>query len=250
MKLNEIWRFPVKSLSGQRLESAVLNPGLGLPHDRRWGLARPGGDAAQGGVWVPKSQFLVLVRAFGLAELTCHFEQLTGHLSLKGPNGLHAEGPLNTAEGRTAIAHAVAKHLGLSASETPVLVEAASLGYVDSTQGPVSILNVNSLRALEEAVGRPLDPLRFRMNLIIEGADAWTENTWPGKRIRIGKVELQVTESTGRCQATHVNPETGQADANLLRALKNNFGHTQFGVYAQVVSGGLIQPGDGVERID
>lgn len=36
MKLLEIWRYPVKSLSGERLERAVLNPGLGLPHDRRW----------------------------------------------------------------------------------------------------------------------------------------------------------------------------------------------------------------------
>jgi len=250
MKLHEIWRYPVKSLSGERLDRAVLNPGIGLPHDRRWALARPDGDATAGGAWASKAHFYVLVREHGLAELRCQFDQISGQFSLTGPNGLKAEGNLAAPEGRAAIEEAVASHLGLSAADKPALVEADSLGYFDAQVGPVSILNMNSLRALGTALGQDLDPLRFRMNFLVEGLDAWAEMAWPEKRVRIGKAELKVTQITGRCKATHVNPSTGSADIQMVRALKDNFGHTQLGVYAEVINGGPIQPGDAVEVLD
>lgn len=250
MKLSEIWRYPVKSLSGERLERAVLNPGLGLPHDRRWALARPNGDAPLDGTWAPKAHFYALVREYGLAQLRCSFDMHSGNFALSGPDGLEAQGNLAAPEGRAAIEDAVAQHLGLSTDDKPVLVEAANLGYFDASYGPVSILNMNSLRALGQAVGQDLDPLRFRMNFLVEGLDAWAEMTWPEKRVRIGKVELKVTQITGRCKATHVNPSTGATDIEMVRALKDNFGHTQLGVYAEVINGGPIQPGDGVEILD
>ena len=153
-------------------------------------------------------------------------------------------------EGRAAIASAVAQHLGLSPQDTPNLVEAANLGYFDATQGPVSILNMNSLRDLGDVLGAEVDPLRFRMNFYLEGVDAWSEMTWTKKRIRIGQTELHVTQKTGRCKATHVNPDTGDADIHMVRALKKNYGHTQFGIYAEVITGGPVQPGDEVQVVD
>lgn len=250
MKLTEIWRYPVKSLSGQRLDRAVLNPGLGLPHDRRWALARPDGDATDKGAWLPKAHFYVLAREYGLAELRCSFDERSGQFSLDGPDGLHAEGNMAAPEGRTAIASAVVKHLDLSSQDAPTLVEAANLGYFDATQGPVSILNMNSLRDLGSVLGSDVDPLRFRMNFYLEGVDAWAEMAWPEKRIRIGQVELHVTQITGRCKATHVNPDTAETDIPMVSALKEHYGHTQFGVYAEVISGGPVQPGDEVQVLD
>lgn len=250
MKLLEIWRYPVKSLSGERLERAVLNPGLGVAHDRRWALARPDGDATEGGAWFPKAHFYALVREYGLAELRYTFDERSGQFSLEGPNGLLAQGNMADPDGRAAIADAVAKHLDLKPADFPKLVEAANLGYFDATQGPVSILNLNSLRDLSGVLGVEVDPLRFRMNFYIDGLDAWAEMAWPEKHIRIGQVELKVTQITGRCKATHVDPKTGNADISMVRALKEHYGHTQFGVYAEVISGGPIQPGDDVEVLD
>ena len=250
MKLNQIWRYPVKSLSGTAIQRTVLNPGQGLPHDRRWALATPESDAIKDKGWHSKAQFLVLAREYGLAELKCHFEDLTGRFSFEGPDGLHGEGNLMSAEGRAAIAGGVAKHLNLAPEQTPVMVEAQDIGYFDTTKGPVSILNMASHRALEGAMGHSLDPVRFRMNFWIEGAEPWAESLWAGKRVQVGKAILRITADTGRCKATHVNPQTGAVDVKVMHALKEHFGHTHMGVYAIVESGGPVHPDDTVTLLD
>lgn len=250
MKLSEIWRYPIKSLSGERLSKTVLNPGQGLPHDRRWALAIPGTDAATGQNWQPKSQFCVQVNIAKMAQLQCHFDDMTGRFFFEAPDGLHGEGMLTSPEGRAAIASGVAKHLGLARDQTPILVEAKEIGYFDSLKGPVSLLNMNSHRALETAMGQTLDPQRFRMNFLIEGIEAWSESGWDGKRVQIGPAVLRITKQTGRCKATHVNPQTGEVDTKILHALKDNFAHTQMGVYAVVESGGPVRPDDPLTLLD
>lgn len=244
MHIDRILRYPVKSLSAEELRTAPLTPGQGLPFDRRWALARPDGDAITTPGWHPKSHFLVLVREYGLAQIKSHFDEVTGRMSLKAPDGLHAEGNLSTPEGRDAIAGAVAKHLGLDKEGTPKFIEAQEIGYFDTTKGPVSLLNMESHRQLEKLTSLKLDPIRFRMNLLVEGMKAWSETLWPGKRLKIGGATLEVTENTGRCKATHVNPETGELDVKILHTLKQHFGHTQMGIYAVVVEGGAIHAGD------
>lgn len=250
MNLHEIWRYPIKSLGGAQVQRTVLNPGQGLPQDRRWGLARPGTDAANSKGWQSKAQFVALVRNHALAALECRFDDLTGRFSFEGPDGLHAEGNLMSPEGRLAIAGGVAKHLGLDQDQTPELVEAQEIGYFDTTQGPVSLLNMASHRALETALGHALDPVRFRMNFWIEGMEPWAEALWPGKRVQVGKAILRITEPTGRCKATHVNPQTGEVDVKVMHALKGNFGHTDMGVYAIVESGGPVNVGDAITLLD
>ena len=250
MKLDEIWRYPVKSLSGATVERTVLNPGQGLPQDRRWALARADSEALRTPGWQPKAQFLVLVREYSLAQLNCRFEDMSGHFSIEGPDGLHAEGNLMSAEGRAAIVAAVARHLGLDDAQTPVIVEATEIGYFDTTQGPVSLLNLASHQALEHAIGHSIDRQRWRMNFAFSGTEPWAESLWPGKRLSVGKAVLRITEPTGRCKATHVNPHTGEADVKLMHALKEHFGHTQMGVYAQVEDGGPVRPGDAIALLD
>lgn len=249
MKLDRILRYPVKSLSAEDLHATPLTPGQGLPYDRHWALARPDGDAVNSTNWQPKSHFLVLARDNALAEIKTHFDDATGRMSLSAPDGLHAEGKLDTPDGRTAIAGAVAKHMGLDKSGLPTLVEAQEIGYFDTTKGPISLLNMESVRALEKVVSQKIDPVRFRMNLMIEGLEAWAETVWPGQRLRIGETVLEVTENTGRCIATHVDPDSGKKDLPLLKALKDHFGHTQMGVYAVVIEGGTIHKNDEIELL-
>ncbi len=248
MKLASIWRYPVKSLSGEALEKTVLNPGLGLPHDRRWALANAHGEAFDNAEWHPKSQFLVLVREFALAKLKCRFDEASGTFTINGPNGMNIKENLNAPEGRDAIARAIAQYLGIAKKDTPRLVQAKSLGYVDAE--PVSILNMASHRDLEKILDLSLEPERFRMNFWIEGAKPWMETQWLGKRIQIGKTILQITRNTNRCKATHVNPNTGDADVKVLHALKKHFGHTHMGVYATIEHGGPVQTGDPVRILD
>jgi uncharacterized protein len=74
----------------------------------------------------------------------------------------------------------------------------------------------------------------------------WEEFDLIGREIAIGAVVLQVESRITRCKATCGNPETGRADADTLGALDEGYGHQDFGVYARVVAGGQIRPGDAV----
>ncbi|MGR3342290.1 MAG: MOSC domain-containing protein, partial [Paracoccaceae bacterium] len=83
----------------------------------------------------------------------------------------------------------------------------------------------------------------------IDGLAPWQEFEWIGKRLRIGSVVLMVRERIVRCLATAANPDTGYRDADTLGALKHGWGHTDFGVYAEVLSSGEVAIGDSIEVI-
>ncbi len=100
---------------------------------------------------------------------------------------------------------------------------------------------------MERVVRAPVDPIRFRGNFFVDGADAWEEMHWPGHQLSIGTVELQVVEPIGRCAATNVNPVTGERDLNIPKSLNTGFGHVICGVYAKVSRGGDIKIGDEVK---
>jgi uncharacterized protein len=96
-------------------------------------------------------------------------------------------------------------------------------------------------------MGRDLSKHRWRGNLWLDGLEPWEEFGWIGRRLRLGGVVLQVQERIGRCKATTANPDTGRVDADTLGALRALVGDQDFGVFATVVEGGPIAPGDQLE---
>jgi uncharacterized protein YcbX len=124
------------------------------------------------------------------------------------------------------------------------LVRLPGRGFTDSDFPSVSLLNAASNRALEQRFGRPLNPERWRGNLLVEGLEPWAEFGWIGRRLRIGEAELLVRERIGRCNATKHDPGSGRLDADTLAELEAGWGHTDFGVYAEVVTGGRVAVGD------
>ncbi len=65
--------------------------------------------------------------------------------------------------------------------------------------------------------------------------------------LTVGTVELRVTETIGRCPATSADPATGRIDIDMPAALEAQFGHRDFGIYAEVVTGGDIALGNEVQ---
>ena len=94
------------------------------------------------------------------------------------------------------------------------------------------------------------DPARFRANILIDGAPAWAEKTWEGKRLTLGGATLQGVRPIGRCAATEVDPDTAERDINLPLTLRRGFGHIDCGLYADVVEGGSIAVGDALVVAD
>jgi uncharacterized protein YcbX len=112
----------------------------------------------------------------------------------------------------------------------------------------VSIINLASVAELENAAGQPLNPLRFRGNLHVSGWPAWREFDLLGSKIAIGpKARLKVVKRIVRCAATEVDPDTAIRDVLVPRLLMKNYDHADCGIYAEVIEGGEIAPGDRIE---
>lgn len=245
--LHDICRYPVKGLSADRIETATLSAGAGVPHDRRFALAHGSARLDAGAPeWRPKSDFLTLVRNARLAKLESRFDPETGTLAIHRDGRKVVEGDATSPLGRALIEQFFAAFMGEEARGGVRLVEAAGFMFSDVPEAWVSIINLDSVRDLERVTGKPVDPVRFRGNLIIAGGHPWSEHTWVGQEIAVGAARLKVHERIGRCAATEVNPATAERDMQILRALSHGFDHTNMGVYAEVVSGGDVKVGDAV----
>ena len=252
MKIKSIYRFPVKSLPGEAMKQAELVEGVGIPGDRAFAFAKAENPVAaentiRGAEWRAKSAFHVLATEPKLALIMCRFDGGIGALNLTFPDGSSSHTTISDGDASNAIGLAVGDFLGLSKRETPVLVHARKAGFFDTLDGEISILNLASLRELEKAAGTKIDPLRFRPNIIMDGIPAWQELNWAEKTGQLGSAEIYFTKPTGRCLATHANPETGERDLKTMHLLKDNFGHTQMGVYAHIRRDGEISRDDTLE---
>jgi uncharacterized protein YcbX len=152
-------------------------------------------------------------------------------------------GQLTTPLGRQLVEQFMAAYMKAELRGPPKVVRAAGHSFSDMAAKCVHIVNLASVRHVERIVGRPVDPLRFRANLYLDGAEPWSEFAWLDREIAVGPATLAVFARTTRCEATNVDPSTGQRDmaipAHLMRAL----GHQDFGIYAKVVRGGEIAAG-------
>ncbi|MFN3262377.1 MAG: MOSC domain-containing protein [Pikeienuella sp.] len=229
--LAAIARFPVKGLGGETLASATLLEGRGVEGDRVFGFAHAVSEAAPEG-WARPREFATPRRAPELARVA---------VSLRAGGLLAAShGMLGDIQGEP---DALADWLGpLAGPMAPLRLVRAGAGAIhDTPEGHVSVGSLASLRALSDLAGVAPDPRRFRMNLWLEGFAPWEERGWSG--IVLDPVRLRVIAPVERCAAPDANPETGRRDADLCGALHARFGHAEFGVYAQVETGGEIAPG-------
>ncbi len=243
-----IYRYPVKGLSAEALDRAALAPGRGLAHDRRFALAHASARFEGAAHWLHRRNFLMLARNPRLAALTTAFDPESETLTVARDGRVVAQGRMTEPAGRALLEEFFAAYMGDQARGRPRLVETAGQPFSDAPAPFVSIINLASLGRLARAVGAPVEPLRFRGNLYLDGAEPWAEFDWIGREIDAGTARLRVVERIERCAATNANPATGIRDRNLPRALADAFGHVDMGVYAEVVGGGQVALGDPVRE--
>lgn len=248
-----LWHFPVKGLTGQPLDRVALRPGAGFPLDRVFALARHGGafDPAAPAP-VAKTHFHMLARDAGLARQRSHYDAASGVLTVERPDGEGLAADLSTAAGEAAARAFFGAVLGLVPAAWPALARGGAHRFTDvavvseAMMNAVSLINADSVRAFAGRIGVPLDPLRFRANLVFEGVPAMRERDWIGRRVHIGTAVLEVCRLTRRCAATTVNLATGERDVPVPRLLAEIYGQPEMGVYAHVVGAGVVRPGDPV----
>jgi len=205
LSLGQLWRYPVKSMAGERVGRATLT-NLGVPGDRLVWVRGPEG------VRTARRQYKLL--------------GLRGTLSPEGDalvNG-YAWDSREAAE------------LVRAAAGEDAWLERAPTGH----QFDILPLLVATDGAVAQ-FGR--DVRRLRPNLLIDGVDGMDETTWEGTALRIGDAIIELDSLRGRCPMTTVDPDTITRDPEVLKDIGRRFGG-RLALNAAVARGGEIAVGD------
>jgi uncharacterized protein YcbX len=206
-----LWRYPVKSMAGESLESVDVG-WHGLEGDRRWAFVRAGVERS-GFPWLTIRE---------RSDMWHYVPHVDGNrMIVRTPSGGEFD----------VIDPALAGELGHGAR-----VIKQDRGVFDTM--PLSLLSTGSVGALREG----LDPRRFRPNILVEGAG---EDDCVGRVLTIGGMRMRVDQPDERCVVVNVDPETTERDASILREIAQSRG-SRFGVYGSVVTPGRVAVGDAV----
>jgi uncharacterized protein YcbX len=244
-----IYRYPVKGLGPDHLDSAEFRPGRTIAADRLYAIENgPSGFDPARPSYLPKNRFLMLMRNGRLAALDTPFDEATHTLVIRSGGREAARGDLRTPAGRAEIERFFAAYCAAELRGPPKVLNAPDHSFSDVARKVVSIINLASVAALETIIGAPVHPLRFRANLYVRGWEPWSELDLVGREIAVGpSARLKVVKRIVRCAATNVDPDTGIRDLTIPDTLMQNLGHTDCGIYAEVIDGGTIAPGDEVK---
>ena len=214
----EIWRYPVKSMAGERLASSEVTD-QGLVGDRRWALVD--GTVNRAGKLLTMRQDEKL--------LTYRPQLFDDRVEVVTPEG-----------GSRLLDDELVRHLAAQTERPLVLRDVAGGNFDDS---PVLVVNMATVAAFGIVAGSLVDHRRFRANLYVDGLENEEELGWMGRRLRFGEVELEVIKRCERCVAITLDPDTTVATPELLRLLAQTQ-ETCLGVYCGVVRPGRVAEGD------
>jgi uncharacterized protein YcbX len=284
-RIRDLWRYPVKSMAGERLEEAQVTAS-GLAGDRAWALR----DEAAGEIRGAKKFPMLLGCTARFLEEPRPGQSPPAEILLTDGRRLRTDSPetsavltglvgrevtlwpLRPAEDRDHYRRGLPDHpdmleelreiFGRQADEPlpdlsvfpPEIMEFTSpLGtYFDAF--PVHFVTTASLEDMaRRAPASVFDARRFRPNLVVEtspsAGSGLVEAAWAGRTLKVGEVSLQVTVPTVRCSMI-TQPQQGLAkDPGVLRAVVRE-ADQNLGAYAVVVEGGRVRVGDEVVLLD
>jgi len=250
MIIDELWQFPVKGLCGIRLDSADLVAGRHFPGDRRFAITagHPKFADMPDGSWQKKAAFLQLMRHEQLATLDCHFAGTVMTITHNGRKQLGAD--MDSAAGADAINAFFGDMFGDSIPGAPRLMRIEDGAYTDTKATWISLGGTASVAHVARTMGHRPDARRYRLNVMLATDTPFEEVALIGHRAALGDAVLQVLAPVGRCAAIDVDPEDGTRGPHLLPRMEAAFGHTDLGIFAEIIESGTARPGDRLTRLD
>lgn len=224
-----LWRYPVKSMGAESLEEVELS-WHGLAGDRRWAFVR--GDVVRSGFpWMTIRQ----------RSDMGHYRPSFADPSRPDDSAAVVRTPAGAE--LDVVDPALAAELG-----DGVRVIKQDRGVFDTM--PISLITTKSVASIGALVGRELDVLRFRPNLLVEAAGdaAFREDEWVGSVLRIGEALVRVDQRDERCVLVNVDPATTERDPAVLRAIARER-QACLGVYGTPVRPGRVAVGDAVTLV-
>jgi len=246
-RITGLYRYPLKGLTPEPMAEAALTPGETIAWDRAFAIENGSADFDPlAPKHFPKIKFLMLMKNERLARLRSLFDERTTTLTLSEDGRDLLSANLMTTEGRTALEAFMRAYMKDELRGAPRVVHAPGFSHSDVSARVVSIINLESVRALEKVIGRPVDPLRFRANVYVDGLDAWEDHGWVERSLRLGNARLKGIMEIQRCAATNVDPTSAARDMDIPGTLMRSFGHMNLGLYAEVTEAGTIRHGDAI----
>lgn len=258
-QVESLWRYPVKSMRGEELARAFVGFG-GIYGDRGYAFLSAGAMAGFPYLTArDKETMLLYGPVYRHAERMGQPPNLVEAAALgPGVTPLYAEGADLMVDVRTPSGEVLAiDDARLMESLREGLGEKHELTLRQSHRAmtdcrPISLFSRQTGERLSEEVGARLDLRRFRANvyLDLEGAAGFAEDQWVGRTLRIGEqVAMAVVGRDPRCKMITLDPETGAANAEVMKVLAREH-EGQAGVYGAVLVEGTIRAGDAVALLE
>ncbi|WP_238177730.1 MOSC domain-containing protein [Paenibacillus contaminans] len=232
--VREMFRYPVKSFAGERLESACSIEPYGLFGDRLHAFIDETKEGWNSFITARGIPAMLNYRAI-IEEKSV--EDGEPRVIVTAPDGkeYHWDEEL---------LQEIQRFARMKISMKSYRTESGEGTGVDDSH--ILIVTNRSLLKLEALWGKKLDPRRFRANLIVSLNDEeMGEAQWIGKRLSIGSAELLIDKGCERCSMITLHPDSLERDSSLLKIVNDKLNLT-FGVYASVVRTGVIAIGDEV----
>lgn len=244
--VTNIWRHPIKGIGVEAIDHVTLQAGRTMPWDRIWAVMH---EASKFDVsspeWMSKNSFNQGAKTHAFMAIKAVVNEESGQIKLTHPD--LPDLTVNPDKDPAALVAWVKPLVPDNRAQPIGVAKVKGCGMTDQSNPYISIIGKASLADLANAAGKPLQQERFRANIWLDGLNAWEEQSWVGKTIRIGGATLRVDAPIGRCVATTANTDTGEVDVDTLAILQDNWGHKDLGVFAEVISGGEIRLTDKVE---
>lgn len=219
-----LYRYPVKSMAAESLQAAEVS-WQGLAGDRRWAFVRPG---------LQRSNFPWLT----IRERSDLWAYRPRFADPGQPDASATVVTTPTGDELDVTNPALASELG-----DGVRVMKQNRGVFDAA--PLSLITTQTVAALGSTIGRSLDPLRFRPNLLVEATDdaPFLEEGWVGSTVQVGGFAFRIDQRDSRCVMVNVDPTTHERDPAVLKAIAQQRGAC-LGVYGTTVAPGPVSVGD------
>ncbi len=248
MQVEEIWRYPVKSMLGEQLDQANVGPG-GIQGDRRWAVVDK-----ESGVSLSAKRYADLLR--------CRAWTSDGDVMIKLPDG--CEYPVGSAEVARGLSDLLGRQVmtrSAEATETiqhefptavtegegePFLYEPETEAFFDCA--PLQLLTTGTLVELKRLLPASIiHTARFRPNFLVATEEAgFVENDWVSNDVVLGSLRCQVYDDTRRCIMVALGQGQLPRDIEVIRTiLKSNEGRA--GVALKTLDSSMVACGAEVE---
>jgi len=239
---------PIKSLSFQSINTAIIKKDVGFEEDRIFAFSRAIDMALAKTIEKDPSErelihFLTLKNTPALNKYDFKFEN--GMISISKDN---KEISTISIEDKEAISKEISK-LEPDLPGPIYFLKNELFPFYDTTNSSsvsntISLINLNSIKDFNQKINKEIEFQRFRGNIYIKDLEAFEERNWINKTIKINEAEFKVLKHIPRCSATNLKVNSDQTDINLPNELKKVYGHMDMGIYLYPLNNGKISVND------